>query len=133
MAKDIAKSFVLKLCTYEDCIYPESAKIIDKLLPSELTTSPVPEVSMVGLKTTVELSPGHNLHINNKLSQSQLGLLTKLLNQHEKAFAWDYGDMVGLSPKLYTHRIYINDGSLSLRQPQRRINPTLREIVKTKL
>lgn len=88
---------------------------------------------MVELTITVELSPGHNLHVNNKLSQSQLGLLTKLLNQHEKAFAWDYGDMVGLSPKLCTHRIYINGGSLPLQLPQRRINPTLHEIVKTEL
>ena len=88
---------------------------------------------MVELKTTMELSPGHNLYVNNKLSLSQLELLTKLLNRHEKAFAWDYKDMVGLFPKLYTHRIYINDGILPLCQPQRRINPTLSEIVKIEL
>ena len=41
--------------------------------------------------------------------------------------------MKGLSPTLCTHRIYINDGYLPLCQPQRRINPSLREIVKTKL
>lgn len=49
---------------------------------------------MVELTTTMELSPGHNLHVNNKLSISKLKLLTKLLNQHEKAFSWDYKDMV---------------------------------------
>ena len=59
--------------------------------------------------------------------------LTKLLQKHEKDFAWDYGDMKGLSPTLCSHRIYINEGCLPLCQPQRRINPTLREIVKTKL
>ena len=41
--------------------------------------------------------------------------------------------MKGLSHKLCTHRIYINEGCFPLCQPQRRINPTLREIVKTKL
>ena len=39
----------------------------------------------------------------------------------------------GLSPTLCTHRIYINEGHLLLRQPQRRINPSLREIVKIEL
>ena len=105
VARDIAEIYVLKLCTYEDRVYPTSPRIIDQLLPSEVATSPVPEVSMVELTTTVEISPSHNLHVNNKLSLSQLGLLTKLLNHYEKAFAWDYGDMVGLSPKLCTHRI----------------------------
>ena len=59
--------------------------------------------------------------------------LKEFLQRHEKDFAWDYGDMKGLSPTLCTHRIYINEGFLPLRQPQRRINPSLREIVKTEL
>ena len=41
--------------------------------------------------------------------------------------------MKGLIPTLCTHRIYINEGHLLLRQPQRMINPALKEIVKTKL
>ena len=59
--------------------------------------------------------------------------LIELLQRHEKAFAWDYDDMKGLSPTLCTDRIYINEGCLPLCQPQRRINPSLREIVKNKL
>ena len=86
MARDIVESSILKLCTYEDCVYPKSPKIIDQLLPSEVATSLVLEVSMVELTTTVELSPSHNLHVRNKLSLSQLKLLTKLLNQHENPF-----------------------------------------------
>ena len=38
-----------------------------------------------------------------------------------------------MSPTLCTHRIYINEGCLPFCQTQRRINPTLKEIVKTKL
>ena len=104
MARDIFEIFVLNLCTYEDYVYPKIPKIIDQLLLSEVATSLVPEVSMVELTTIMELSPDHNLHVNNKLSQSQLGLITKLLNQHVKSFDWDYKDMVGLSPKIFTHR-----------------------------
>ena len=33
----------------------------------------------------------------------------------------------------YIHHIYIQEDAIPIRQPQRRMNPTLREIVKTKL
>lgn len=41
--------------------------------------------------------------------------------------------MKGLDPALYTHRIYIIPECKPMRQPQRRINPTLRDIVKNEL
>jgi len=41
--------------------------------------------------------------------------------------------MKGLSPTLCTHRTYINKRFLPLHQPQRRINPSLIEIVKIEL
>ena len=53
VARDIVESFVLKLCTYEDCVYPANPEIIEKLLPSEVATSLVLEVSMVELTTTM--------------------------------------------------------------------------------
>ena len=88
---------------------------------------------MIESTTTIELSKNYNLHVITKLTPTQMKQLTELLQRHEKAFAWDYDDMKGLSPTLCTHRIYINDGCLTLCQPQRRINPSLREIVMNKL
>lgn len=41
--------------------------------------------------------------------------------------------MKGLDPTLCTHRIYIREDCKPVRQPQRRINPALREIVKEEL
>ena len=55
MAKDIVESSILKLCTYEDCVYLESLEIYDQLLPSEVGTILVPKVSMIELTTTMEL------------------------------------------------------------------------------
>ena len=79
------------------------------------------------------MSKGHKLHVNPKLTSTQMDQLKELLQNHEKAFSWDYGDIKGLSPTFCTHRIYINDGCLPLCQPQRKINPSLSEIVKTEL
>ena len=56
-----------------------------------------------------------------------------MLQAQQGAFAWDYRDMKGIDPLLCTHRIYIKEDYLPIRQPQRRIDPALREIVKIEL
>ena len=135
--KAVSESSVLELITYEECgencTLLKEPNILHQFLPCELEESLIFEATMIESTTTIELSKGHNLHVNPKLLSTQMEQLTKLLQKHEKDFAWDYGDMKGLSPTLYTHRIYINEGCLPLYQPQRRINPSLREIDKTKL
>jgi len=57
----------------------------------------------------------------------------KLLYENKEAFAWNYTDMKGISPELCTHHIYIKEGARPVCQPQRRMNPNLREIVKEEL
>ena len=42
-------------------------------------------------------------------------------------------DMKGLDPMLYTHKIYISPKFKPIWQPQRRVNPILRDIVKNEL
>jgi hypothetical protein len=41
--------------------------------------------------------------------------------------------MKGIDPQLYTHHIYIEKDSQPIRQPQRRLNPHLRDIVKEEI
>ena len=53
-----------------------------------------------------------------------------LLQNHLSAFAWGYEYMKGIPPKTRTHHIYIQEGTRPVRQPQRRMNPALRDIVK---
>jgi hypothetical protein len=56
-----------------------------------------------------------------------------VLQKHSDAFAWDYPDMKGIHPDLCTHHIYIKEGSRPIRQPQCRMNPTMKDIVKEEL
>eukprot|EP00253_Pinus_taeda_P005047 PITA_05047 len=81
----------------------------------------------------VEIEPGKTLNINPNLTDDETQQLMKLLRENKEAFTWDYIDMKGISPELCTHRIYIKEGSHPLFQPQRRMNPNLREIVKEEL
>eukprot|EP00253_Pinus_taeda_P034739 PITA_34739 len=83
--------------------------------------------------STIEIFPGRTLNINKNLEKLQQEELTKTLQKYFVAFAWEYTDMKGIDPKTCIHYIYIKDNSRPIRQPQRRMNPNLREIVKEEL
>ena len=74
--KDVSDSSMLELTTYEECnksyFLPKYPNIIHHLVPCELDTSPIFEATIIDLTTIVELSKGHNLHVNPKLSSTLL-------------------------------------------------------------
>jgi hypothetical protein len=76
---------------------------------------------------------GKTLNINAKLDPSQQKQLIEMLKKHSLSFAWDYTNMKGIHPNLCTHHIYIKEDSQPIRQPQRRMNPALKDIVKEEL
>jgi hypothetical protein len=80
--------------------------------------------------TPVETHPGKTLNVISKLEPSQQYQLINMLQKHNSAFAWDYTDMKGVHPNLCTHHIYIKEDSQAISKPQRRMNPSLRDIVK---
>ena len=88
--KDVSKSFVLKLITHEECdencTFLKEPNILHQLLLCELEENPISEAAMIESTATAELSKGHNLHVNPKLSSTQMELLTRLLQKHEKYF-----------------------------------------------
>jgi len=92
----------------------------------------IPTTSISNSKT-IEIEPGKTLNINANLTSKQEEKLIQLLRKYKESFAWDYPDMKGIYPKLSTHHIYIEKDARPVRQPQRRLNPHLQEIVKAKL
>eukprot|EP00253_Pinus_taeda_P016303 PITA_16303 len=83
--------------------------------------------------SAIEIFPGRTLNINKNLENLQQEELTKILQKNSAAFAWEYTDMKGIDPKTCIHHIYIKENSRPIKQPQRRMNPNLREIVKEEL
>jgi len=78
----------------------------------------------------VELERGKTLNINLNLSESQKEELIDILWRHKEAFAMGYEDMNGILSNLFTHHIYIKEDYHPIRQPQRRMNMTLKNVVK---
>ena len=56
-----------------------------------------------------------------------------LLNKYNKEFSLEYTDILGIHPETCTHHIYTDDDIRPLKQPQQRMNPMLRQIVKEEL
>jgi len=69
------------------------------------------------------------VNINNNLEEFKKRKLIQRIQKHSSAYAWEYTDMRGIDPKTYMHHIYIQENAKPVRQPQRMMNPNLREIV----
>ena len=77
-----------------------------------------------------EVGPKKNLHINAGLSEDQQAQLLKVLKKQAKEFSWEYTYMKGIHPDTCIHHIYMDRNIQLVRQPQRRMNPALKEVVK---
>eukprot|EP00253_Pinus_taeda_P024641 PITA_24641 len=90
-------------------------------------------VTSVANSKIVEIEAGKTLNINSNLTSEQKMKLIHVLRKYKEAFSWDYPDMKGIDPQLCTHHIYIEKDARPVRQPQRRLNPHLKDVVKAKL
>eukprot|EP00253_Pinus_taeda_P017841 PITA_17841 len=81
----------------------------------------------------IEIEPRKSSNVNPNLSPSQSEWLLKVLREQKEAFAWEYTDIKGISANLCTHHIYIKEECRPVWQPQRRMNPTLKNIIKDEL
>ena len=71
--------------------------------------------------------------ISSSLTSDQEGKLLNLLKEHKLAIGWTLKDIKGINPLICTHRIYLEDNARTYRQPQRRLNPHMKEVVKTEV
>jgi len=114
--------------------------MIETAFDNELEEDPLKDthdqttpVTSVANSKIVEIEPGKTLNINANLTPQQEMNLIHLLRKYKEEFAWDYPDMKGIDPQLCTHHIYIEKDARLVRQPQRRLNPHLKDAVKAKL
>ncbi|CAN6697883.1 unnamed protein product [Malus baccata var. baccata] len=59
--------------------------------------------------------------------------LMRVLKESKSAIGWSIADIKGISPTMCMHRILLEDGSKSTREPQRRLNPHMKEVVRNEV
>ena len=104
----------------------------NKALPSEerppkLELKPLPshlKYTFLGAEETFPVI------ISSSLEMNQENQLLEILRTHIIVLGWTIVDIKGISPLICTHRIHLEEGVKPSRQPQRRLNPIIKEVVK---
>ena len=68
--------------------------------------------------------------ISASLADEQEEKLLSVLKKHKKAIGWTLADIPGINPSTCMHRINLKDGAKPVRQPQRRLNLVILDVVK---
>ena len=71
--------------------------------------------------------------ISALLNPAQEDSLLQVLKQNKKSLGWIISDLKGISPAVCTHHIYLEEEAKSVRQPQRRLNPQMQEVVRAEV
>ncbi|RYQ91443.1 hypothetical protein Ahy_B09g097313 [Arachis hypogaea] len=71
--------------------------------------------------------------IASELSSEEEGKLLDVLRKYKKAIGWSLADIVGIDPRKCMHRIFLQEGARPVRQPQRRLNATILDVVKNEV
>ncbi|XP_024042762.1 uncharacterized protein LOC112099576 [Citrus clementina] len=71
--------------------------------------------------------------ISSTLTSDQEGKLLTVLKKHKNAIGWTLNDIKGINPLICTHRINLEENAKICQQPQRRLNPHMKEVVKTEV
>ncbi|XP_022869597.1 uncharacterized protein K02A2.6-like [Olea europaea var. sylvestris] len=112
-----------------------------------LGDNPSPSVPSVEKVPTLELKPlpSHLRYaylgksttlpviIANDMTMEEENKLLEVLRLHKTAIGWTIADIRGISPTLRMHKILMEDGSKPSMEGQRRLNPTLEEVVQKKV
>ena len=104
----------------------------DKALPSEerppkLELKPLPSHLKYAFLGAEETFP---VIISSSLEMNQENQLLEILRTHRTALGWTIADIKGICPLICTHRIHLEEDVKPYRQPQRRLNPIMKEVVK---
>ena len=67
--------------------------------------------------------------ISSSLSVKEEEKLVAILKSQKEAIGWTLSDLKGISPSYCMHEIMMEENFKPVAQPQRRLNPTMKEVV----
>ena len=95
--------------------------------PQQLELKPLPAELKYAFLEENEQCP---VVISSLLTTAQEHNLLLLLKKNKQALGWKIYDLKGINSSICTHHIYLEEESKAVRQPQRRLNPHLQELVR---
>ena len=68
--------------------------------------------------------------ISSRLQEKEKEKLVQVLKKYKSVMGWIIGNLKGISPTLCMHKILMEDDHKPMVQPQRRLNPTMKGVVR---
>ena len=68
--------------------------------------------------------------ISASLTETEEDKLLRVLRDHKNALGWSLADLKGIRPSMCMHKILLEDGHKPSVEVQRRLNPTMKEVVR---
>ena len=93
-------------------------KMEHKPLPSHL------KYAYLGITSTLPVI------ISASLTELEEEKLLRVLRDHKNTLGWSLADLKGIRPSMCMHRILLEDGHKPSVEAQRRLNPTMKEVVR---
>ena len=93
-------------------------KMEQKPLPSHL------KYAYLGVESTLPVI------ISSSLTAMEEEKLLRVLRDHKQALGWSLADLKGIRPSMCMHRILLEDDHKPSVEAQRRLNPTMKEVVR---
>ena len=93
-------------------------KMEQKPLPSHL------KYAYLGVASTIPVI------ISTSLTELEEEKLLRVLRDHRNALGWSLADLKGIRPSMCMHRILLEEGYKPSVEAQRRLNPTMKEVVR---
>ncbi|KAF5475630.1 hypothetical protein F2P56_007422 [Juglans regia] len=119
----------------EEFLFEELPPLTTPIKPSsdvipDLDLKPLP----AGLKYVfMGLDNTFPMVISSTLTLTKEEKLIGVLKRHKGAIGWTTADIKGISPLVCTHKIYLEENEKPSREMQRRLNPTMKEVVKNEV
>ena len=95
--------------------------------PPQLEQNPLPRhlrYACLGESSTLPII------ISTSLTTMEEEKLLRVLRDHKDAIGWSLADLKGIRPSMCMHRILLEDGHKPSLEAQRRLNPTMKEVVR---
>ncbi|KAL6542017.1 hypothetical protein OROGR_011503 [Orobanche gracilis] len=97
---------------------------------SKIELNPLPESLKYAFLGPSETLP---VIIASDLDEEREDKLINVHKEHKEAIGWTISDIKGISPSICMHRIHLEENAKTSREFQRRLNPNLKEVVRTEI
>nr|GEV90938.1 hypothetical protein [Tanacetum cinerariifolium] len=119
-----------------DPVKPLEWKALENRLKPSSTEPPKPELKELPKHLEYAFLQENNqfqVAISSVLSTVEKAKLLEVLRNHKGAIAWSIADTKGIDLSFCTHKILNEDKLKPSVQPQRRVNPNIKEVVKKEI